>query len=37
MVTCVAVLGMTVFAEALEPVVGHPAILALAVAPGLET
>lgn len=31
MVTCVAVLGMTVFAEALEPVVGHPAILALAV------
>ncbi|CAJ1430088.1 unnamed protein product [Effrenium voratum] len=29
--TCVAVVAMTVFAEALEPVLGHPAILALAV------
>eukprot|EP00439_Symbiodinium_sp_Y106_P061057 s4915_g9.t1 len=29
--SCLAVLGMTIFAEALEPVLGHPAILALAV------
>jgi hypothetical protein len=29
--TCLAVLGMTVFAETLEPVLGHPAIVALAV------
>jgi len=30
-VTCLAVLGMTVFAETLEPILGHPAIVALAV------